>query len=176
VMLGYLVSPVQNPDYAILKLINTYLGNGLSSRLFVELREKRGLAYEVSAFYPTRLDTSQFVVYMGTAPENTAIAMSGLRTEVERLCTTQLTPDELQASQNKLLGQYALGKQTNGQLSQVFGWYETIQLGIEFDTRFQEEVKAVTPEMIQQVASKYFLEPYISLVGPAAVVEPLKTI
>ncbi|AFZ15008.1 processing peptidase [Crinalium epipsammum PCC 9333] len=175
VMLGYLVPPVQNPDYATLKLINTYLGNGLSSRLFVELREKRGLAYEVSAFYPTRLDTSQFVVYMGTAPENTAIAMSGLRTEVERLCSTQLTPDELQASQNKLLGQYALGKQTNGQLSQVFGWYETIKLGIEFDTRFQEEVKAVTPEMIQQVASKYFIEPYISLVGPAAVVEPLKS-
>ncbi|HEY9693094.1 MAG TPA: pitrilysin family protein [Oculatellaceae cyanobacterium] len=174
VMLGYLVSPVQNPDYATLKLINTYLGNGLSSRLFVELREKRGLAYEVSAFYPTRLETSQFVVYMGTAPENTAIALEGLRTEVERMSTTQLTPDELQASQNKLLGQYALGKQTNGQLSQVFGWYETIKLGIEFDTRFQEEVKAVTPEMIQEVAGKYFLEPYISLVGPAAVVEPLK--
>ena len=67
-----------------------------------------------------------------------------------------------------------MGKQTNGQLSQVFGWYETIGLGIEFDSRFQEEVKAVTPEMIQQVASKYFIEPYISLVGPAVVVEALK--
>ena len=75
IMLGYLTPSVRKEaDYTVLKLLNTYLGNGLSSRLFVELREKRGLAYDVSAFYPTRLDTSQFVAYMGTAPENTAIA------------------------------------------------------------------------------------------------------
>ncbi|MBD2086579.1 MULTISPECIES: pitrilysin family protein [unclassified Coleofasciculus] len=167
VMLGYVAPSVQETDYACLKLLNTYLGNGLSSRLFVELREKRGLAYDVSAFYPTRLETSQFVVYMGTAPENTAIAYEGLRTEVERLCTTQLSDRELQAAKNKLLGQYALGKQTNAQLAQVFGWYEILGLGIEFDTEFQEKVTSVTPEFIQKVASRYFTEPYVSLVGPA---------
>ncbi len=167
VMLGYVAPSVQEPDYACLKLLNTYLGNGLSSRLFVELREKRGLAYDVSAFYPTRLETSQFVVYMGTAPENTAIAYEGLRTEVERLCTTQLSDRELQAAKNKLLGQYALGKQTNAQLAQVFGWYEILGLGIEFDTDFQEKVTSITPEFIQKVASRYFTEPYVSLVGPA---------
>lgn len=166
VMLGYLSPSVREEDYAALKLLNTYLGNGLSSRLFVELREKRGLAYEVSAFYPTRLDTSQFVVYMGTAPENTAIALEGLAYEVERLCHERLTAEELQVSKNKLLGQYALGKQTNSQLAQVFGWYETLGLGIEFDRRFQIEIEAVTPEMTQQVANRYFIEPYISLVGP----------
>lgn len=168
VMLGYLTPSVQEADYGALKLLNTYLGNGLSSRLFVELREKRGLAYDVSAFYPTRLDTSQFVVYMGTAPENTAIAMAGLHTEVERLCTTILSDDELQAAKNKLLGQYALGKQTNAQLAQVYGWYETIGLGIEFDTQFQQDVADVTPEMAQSVARRYFIEPYVSLVGPEA--------
>ena len=166
VMLGYLASSVQEPDYAALKLLNTYLGNGLSSRLFVELREKRGLAYEVSAFYPTRLDASQFVVYMGTAPENTAIAIAGLRSEVERLCNTELSVEELQASKNKLLGQYALGKQTNAQLAQVFGWYEILGLGIEFDTRFQDDVSNVTSEVAQQTACRHFLQPYISLVGP----------
>ncbi|GAC1460744.1 MAG: pitrilysin family protein [Chamaesiphon sp.] len=170
IMLGYLASSVQSADYATLKLLNTYLGNGLSSRLFVEMREKRGLAYEISAFYPTRLDASQFLVYMGTAPENTAIAIEGLRTEIERLRFTSLTADELQASKNKLLGQYALGKQTNAQLAQVFGWYETLGLGIEFDARFQEDVLSVTSEMGQQVACRYFTEPYVSLVGPEKVV------
>lgn len=168
IMLGYLTPAVQEVDYAALKLLNTYLGNGLSSRLFVELREKRGLAYDVSAFYPTRLDTSQFVVYMGTAPENTTIAFEGLRAEVERLCTTILNDDELQAAKNKLLGQYALGKQTNAQLAQVYGWYETIGLGIEFDNQFQHDVANVTPEMAQEVARRYFIEPYVSLVGPDA--------
>ena len=178
VMLGYLAPSVNadaldRSDYIALKLLNTYLGNGLSSRLFVELREKRGLAYEVSAFYPTRLDASQFVVYMGTAPENTAIALDGLQTEVDRLRSTRLTPEELQSSQNKMLGQYARGKQTNSQLAQIFGWYETIGLGVEFDTRFQQEVAAVTSEAAQEAANRCFVEPYISVLGPAAAIDLL---
>jgi zinc protease len=173
VMLGYLAASVQSPDHLVLKLLNTYLGNGLSSRLFVELREKRGLAYEVSAFYPTRLDTSHFVVYMGTAAENAAIALDGLQHEVERLHTTLLTSEELQSTKNKLLGQYALGKQTNSQIAHIFGWYETLQLGIDFDQRFQQEVAAITAEEIQQAACRYLNQPYGSLVGPAAAVAPL---
>jgi zinc protease len=176
VMLGYLTPAVQSADYMVLKLLNTYLGNGLSSRLFVELREKQGLAYEVSAFYPTRLDTSQFVVYMGTAPDNAAIALEGLQREVDRLCHVLLTPEELQAAKNKLLGQYALGKQTNAQLAQVFGWYETLALGIEFDQTFQQSIATITAEEAQQVAQRYFGEPYVSLVGPAIAIEPLTAV
>lgn len=190
VMLGYLTPSVRgtlasgglgsteiplesvNIEYAALKLLNTYLGNGLSSRLFVELREKRGLAYEVSALYPTRLDASQFVVYLGTAPENTATAIESLQMEVERLCTELLTTEELQSAKNKLLGQYALGKQTNAQLAQVFGWYETLGLGITFDSRFTEAIAAVSVREAQQAANRYFTQPYVSLVGPAAAVTP----
>lgn len=167
VMLGYLASEVESPDYAALKLLNTYLGNGLSSRLFVELREKRGLAYDVSAFYPTRLDPSQFVVYMGTAPENTAIACEGLYREVDRLQAAPLPEDEWQIARNKLLGQYALGKQSNAQVAQLYGWYETLDLGIGFDRQFQERVAAVSATDAWQVARRHFSgEPYISLVGP----------
>jgi zinc protease len=158
-------------DYAALKLLNSYLGNGLSSRLFVELREKRGLAYEVSAFYPTRLDPAQFVVYMGTAPENTDIALEGLQMEVDRLKEHSLDSEELQAAKNKVLGQYALGKQTNAQIAQIFGWYETLRLGIEFDLHFQEQIAAVTAELAQNVALQYLVEPYVSVVGPAAAVK-----
>lgn len=170
VMLGYLAAAVKSEDYPVLKLLSTYLGNGLSSRLFVELREKRGLAYDVSAFYPTRLDPAQFVTYLGTAPPNTAIALEGLRKEAERLSQSPLTPEELQTAKNKLLGQYALGKQTNSEIAQLFGWYEALGLGIEFDRQFQAAVAQVTPETAQRVARSYLLSPYISLVGPAAAV------
>lgn len=173
ILLGYLTAPVHHRDYMALKLLNTYLGNGLSSRLFVELREKRGLAYDVSALYPTRLDASQFVVYIGTAPENTTTALEGLRTEVERLVAIPLTEEELQAAKNKLLGQYALGKQTNAQIAHIFGWYETLGLGMEFDLTFQHQVNEVTPEMAQMVAHRYFIEPYLSVVGPEAQVSHL---
>jgi predicted Zn-dependent peptidase len=166
IMLGYLTASIQEADYPTLKLINTYLGNGLSSRLFVELREKQGLAYDVSAFYPTRLEPSHFVTYIGTAPENVEVALQGLHQEVQRLCEVKLTAEELQASKNKLLGQYALAKQSNGQLAQLFGWYETLNQGIEFDDIFQASVAALNSEQLQAVAQKYLaIEPYLSLVG-----------
>lgn len=165
IMVGHLTSSVHSPDYLVLKLLNTYLGNGLSSRLFVELREKRGLAYEVSAFYPTRIDQSQFVVYIGTAPSNTETALAGLQQEVRRLADVRLDEEELQAAKNKLLGQYALGKQTNAQIAHTFGWYEMLGLGLEFDETFQTGIAAITPEIAQATAQQYFQQPYVSIVG-----------
>ncbi len=166
VMLGYLSPPVHDPDYATMKLINTYLGNGLSSRLFVELREKQGLAYDVSAFYPTRLDLSSFVVYIGTAPDNTAIALAGLRSEIQRLVEQPLSEEEIETAKNKILGQYALGKQTNSQIAQVYGWYETIGVGIDFDQKFIRDTSLVTVEDVLAAANSYLREPYLSMVGP----------
>ncbi|NJL47666.1 MAG: insulinase family protein [Leptolyngbyaceae cyanobacterium SM2_5_2] len=173
IMVGYPAAAVEHPAYAALKLLNTYLGSGLSSRLFVELREKRGLAYDVSAFYPTRLGLSQFVAYMGTAPDNAATALDGLRFEVERLKDTVLTEDELQAAKNKLLGQYALGKQTNAQIAQLLGWYEILGLGVEFDQQFPDRVNAVTAGEAEAVAQEFFHDPCISLLGPEAAIAPL---
>ena len=104
---------------------------------------------------------------MGTAPENTPIALEGLHQEITRLCETLLTPEELQAAKNKLLGQYALGKQTNAEIAQILGWYETIEVGLDFDSQFQEAIAQVTPEQALEIAKYYFKgEPYISLVGP----------
>ena len=166
IMLGYLTVGVDHIDYPVLKLLSTYLGNGLSSRLFVELREKKGLAYDVSAFFPTRLQPSHFVTYIGTAPHNTNIALEGLQQETERLCEIELTPEELQIAKNKLLGQYALGKQTNAEVAHLYGWYETLGLGIEFDQKFPDIINNISSEMVQRVAKDYLLSPYVSILKP----------
>lgn len=166
IMLGYLGPSVNNPEYAALKLLSSYLGNGLSSRLFVELREKQGLAYDVSAIYSTRLFPAAFIVYIGTAPENTKIAFQGLRHEVELLCNTELSATELQTAKNKIIGQYALGKQTNGHIAQIYGWYEILGLGIEFDQQFPELINNVTATEAITSARKYLQTPYLSIVGP----------
>ena len=110
-------------------------------------------------------------MYMGTAPDNTAIAVEGLKTEAERLCQQTLVDYELTAAKNKLLGQYALGKQTNGEIAHLFGWYETLGLGLPFDSDFQERVSQVTAADAQRVAQKYLQSPYLSLVGPENKVE-----
>ncbi len=165
IILGYLTGTVADDDFFALKLLSTYLGNGLSSRLFVELREKQGLAYDVSAFFPTRLNQSQFVTYIGTAPKNTAIALKGLHKEAKRLVDAPLSEAELQIAKNKLLGQYALGKQTNAELAQIFGWYESIGLGVGFDQEFKTHIERITPEETYAAAQRHFKNPYISVVG-----------
>ena len=170
VMLGYMGPSVNTPEYAALKVISSYLGNGLSSRLFVELREKRGLAYEVSAIYSTRLFPASFIVYMGTASENTNVAIQGLHQEVKLLGDCELSPEVIQTAKNKILGQYALGRQTNGQIAQLYGWYETLGLGIEFSDRFPQLIAQVTPQDVLATACKYLQAPYLSLVGPEEII------
>jgi predicted Zn-dependent peptidase len=165
IMLGYLGASVHSADYAALKLLCTYLGNGLSSRLFIELREKLGLAYDVSALFPTRQFSSSFVVYIGTAPENTITALEGLRREVDLLSSGELEESALQTAKNKILGQYALGKQTNGQIAQIYGWYEILGLGIKFDGKFQQNIAALTSSDTIKVAEKYLKEPFVSVIG-----------
>ncbi|EDX86832.1 Peptidase M16 inactive domain family [Synechococcus sp. PCC 7335] len=174
VILGHLAGSVNSLDYAALKIISTYLGNGLSSRLFVELREKKGLAYDVSAFYPTRLGTSQFIAYIGTAPENVPVALSELRSELARMTTTPLTAEELQVAKNKILGQYALGKQTNSQIAQTLGWYEVLGLGIGFDDYFQQQIAAVTIADVLVAAQRCLVNQVLSVLGPADAIESLR--
>ncbi len=167
VMLGHLTVAVSDPHYLPLRLMNTYLGSGLSSRLFVELREKRGLAYEVSSIFSTKIDRSIFAVYMGTTPENLQQAIDGLQGEIARLCAIQLSDEELTTTKSKLLGKYALAKQTSSQMAYIYGWYETLGLGWEFDRKFTTAIDDVTTTQVQEVAQQYFSSPYyLSVVGP----------
>ena len=127
----------------------------------------------MSAFFPTPLGLSQFVVYMGTAPQNTAAALAGLRGETEQLAGDALTPEALEGAKNKLLGQYALGKQTNAQLAQLYGWYEVLGLGVDFDQTFPEAVAAVTLEDAIAAAEATYQDPAVVLLGPEDAIAPV---
>jgi zinc protease len=166
VMLGHLSVAATDPDYFALRAIDSYLGSGLSSRLFVELREKRGLAYEVASVFSTKVDRSIFAVYMGTANEKVSMAINGLQGEMARLCVAKLSEEELADTKTKLLGKYALSKQTNGQLAYIYGWYESLGLGWDFDQTLSKSIDALTTDKIEEVAVKYFDQPYhLSVVG-----------
>jgi zinc protease len=166
VLLGYAACGIHHADYPALKVLNTYLGSGLSSRLFVELREKRGLAYEVSSFFPTYRQHAHFGAYIGTAPQNVPTAEEGLRRELEQIREIPLTDEALQAAKNKTLGQYALGKQTNSQIAQLLGWYEILGVGADHDEHYPDLIGQVTADDVQRVGQIYFTEPVVSLVGP----------
>ncbi len=174
IMVGYRVPGVTDPAYVPLKLLSTYLGNGMSSRLFVQLRERLGLAYDVSAFYPTRYHGSALVAYLGTAPDNGAIALKHLYAELQRLSQEPLPLSLLQSLRNKILGQYLLGKQTNEQLAHLLGWYQVLGLGSSFDQRFQDQVATVTADDLWAVAQQYLQTPVVSVLGSADMLETLE--
>ncbi|MGQ9838098.1 MAG: M16 family metallopeptidase [Cyanobacteriota bacterium] len=176
IMIGFRGAAAGTADYAALKLLCTYLGNGLSSRLFVELRERCGLAYEISTFYATRRDPAPFVIYMGTAPENTAIALERLQAEIHRLHEHPLTPEEMELAQRKLLGQYALSKQTNAQVAQLAGWYEILGLGMEYDQQYLSSVRHLSAEQLHQAVQTYLVTPVLALVGPDQALEPIELV
>jgi zinc protease len=166
VMLGHLSVAATDEDYFALRIIDSYLGSGLSSRLFVELREKRGLAYEVASVFSTKVDRSIFAVYMGTANDKVTMAINGLQAELARLCVARLSEEELADTKTKLLGKYALTKQTNGQLAYIYGWYESLGLGWDFDQKLNRSITSLTTAQLEDVAVKYFDRPYyLSVVG-----------
>ncbi|MEN9229522.1 MAG: pitrilysin family protein [Thermostichus sp. DG02_5_bins_236] len=175
-MIGFRGAAAGTSDYAALKLLCTYLGNGLSSRLFVELRERCGLAYEVSAFYATRRDPAPFVTYMGTASDNTEMALDRLQAEIHRLHEHPLTSEEVELAQRKLLGQYALSKQTNAQVAQLAGWYEILGLGMEFDQQYLSLVRHLNAEQLHQAVQTYLVMPVLALVGPNQALERVELV
>jgi predicted Zn-dependent peptidase len=104
---------------------------------------------------------------MGTTPAQVPTAINGLQGEVSRLCIARLSSDELAISKKKLLGKYALGKQTSSQLAYIYGWYESLGMGWEFDRQFTAAIEDITAAQVEEVANKYFSNPYyLSVVGP----------
>ena len=166
IIIGFRAPSVYSTDWVALKLLAVHLGGGLSSRLFVQLREKQGLAYEVSASYSPRRYAGPFTAYIGTAPDTAEQALAGLQQEITRLLDKPLTEDELQLAKGKILGQYALSKQTNGQLAQLLGWYESLELGIECDRLYPELIQNLDAFELQQVAERHLCIPTVSVAGP----------
>lgn len=165
---GWLAPSIDNTkDYVPMKVLNSLLGSGMSSRLFVDLREKQGLAYVVSSAYPSLGDKGNFFMFIGTEPKNQAKVLEDFGKEIARLKTELVSTQELQAAKDKLRGSFALAHETNNSQAYYLGFYETVGVGYGFDQTYPGLIEKVTPEDILRVAQTYFSQPYItSIVAP----------
>ncbi len=168
IFLGWPVGNIiDNKEFATFKLIQSYLANGLSSRLHILFREEKGLAYRVGSSYSPKMDRGHFVFYIGTAPDNIELVKSRFLKEVERLKTTPLSKEELENTKSKLIGNYALSQETNQSKAHLLGVFELFDKDFGFIYDFPELVKEVTPEDIIEITNKYFNSPYvISITAP----------
>ena len=166
ILMGYLAPSLAGEDYAAVKVLTTLLGGGMAGRLFVELRDKQGLAYSLGALYPSRAETSFLVIHMGTAPENLTRAEEGLRREVARIREERVTPNEVKRAKAYLLGSLAMDRRTNARQAWYLAFFELAGVGHEFLDRYAAAVEAVTAEDIQRVAGRYLADPTVAVLKP----------
>ena len=162
ILLGWQTNGVLNEkDYATLQVIDSLLGSGMSSRLFKDLREQEGLAYQLGSGYSPNVLRGSFLLYIGTNPQTLDKAKSGLFAEITRLKTEYVGDKELQDAKEKLLGNYVIGLETNLDKASNIGWYEASTKGYEFKDKYEKLINSVTDSDIIEIANKYFTDDYI---------------
>ncbi len=149
-------------DYPALILLNIILGaSGLSSRLFLELRDKKGLAYVVGSSYEPFLLGGAFSISIATEPKNINVSLEGFDEELEKIKTIEVSEEELANAKTNLLGKLAFSFETNSQQSCNYAQYGILGLGFDFYEKTKERIKTVTAEQIKKCAQKYFNDKFV---------------
>jgi zinc protease len=166
VLVGVLAPPIVHADYAPVRVLAMVLGGGMSSRLFTELRDRRGLAYSVGVLATARTGPALFAPYLGTAPGNAEAALAGMLAEVERIRAEAIGEQELARARAYLLGTLAMDRRTSGRLAWHLAFYELIGAGWDWPQRFAGAVESVTAAEVTRVARHYLVHPTVVVLRP----------
>ncbi|MEV6398603.1 pitrilysin family protein [Streptomyces sp. NPDC051907] len=150
-----------------LGVLNTALGGGMSSRLFQEVREKRGLAYSVYSYTSGFADTGLFGVYAGCRPSQVHDVLKICRTELDRVAADGLSDEEIGRAVGQLSGSTVLGLEDTGALMNRIGKSELCwgtQMSVD---DMLARIAAVTPDEVREVAREVLGQrPSLSVIGP----------
>lgn len=153
---GWLVPTYTSEEYPAFLVLNTILGaSGLSSRLFCELRDKKGLAYTVRSSYDTYSVCADFNIYIGTEPKNIQTSLDGFMEEIQKIKDVLVEEDELSNAKNNYIGKLQFITETNAQQANFLAYRAMCGLGFKAKEELIKKVKSVTSEQIQNVAGKY---------------------
>lgn len=157
-----------HPDRFATDLISVVLGEGMSSRLFIELREKRALCYDVHSFSSHYLDAGSFAVYAGVDPSKSVEAAQALLAELARLRDEGVTDEELQKAKDLSKGRLLLRMEDTRNVSGWLGGQEMLVGEIKTPDEIIALVDAVTMDDIRRVAREILVGPKLSvaIVGP----------
>ncbi|MFZ5917331.1 MAG: M16 family metallopeptidase [Chloroflexota bacterium] len=160
--------PVGHPDRFALRLLNVVLGEGMSSRLFQQVRERLGLAYSVESFFETLLDAGLVGMYAGVSPEHAVKTVRVLLDEWDRLRQEWVPQEELHRAREFLQGRMLLALEDSFSYASWWGGQETANQPLESPEQVVAQLNAVTPQTIQTLAQNLFREERLSLavVGP----------
>ena len=158
ILKGWLVGSADSEDFPAISLLNIILGaSGLSSRLFLELRDKKGLAYVVRSAY----DVARLSANFATEPKNIETSLKGFEEEIEKIKTNLVSDEELENAKNNIFGKWAFISETNSQQANWLAHYGIMGFGFDFHKKAVDKIKAVTPQDIMDCANKYFNDKYV---------------
>ena len=167
ILLGFQGPTLKDDDHYAVEVLNTIL-SGMGGRLFLELRDKKSLAYTVTSFYTPGLEPGFLGVYIGTAPQKEKEAIDGMKEQLELLLKEGVTDEELARAQTYLVGSFEIGLQQNSAQAAKITFDELYGIGWEEYNSYPEKIYAVTKEDVLNAARKYInLDKYtIAIVKP----------
>ena len=152
--LGMPALPRDDPDRYVLQVLNSVLGRGMSSRLFKEVRERRGLAYSVSSSVSRHKDTGAFTVTAGVSPEKLDETVTVIRDELTKLVQEKVPEGEMTKARDYTVGSFRLSLETPMALAQRAG-EQLITTGmIEPIDTVAERIEAVSADDVLRVARR----------------------
>ncbi len=156
-----------HPDRFPMSVLDGVLGGGMSSRLFQEIRERRGLAYAVYSFSMLFQDTGQFAVYAGTRPDNALEVIRLIQIEMEKVAENGVMPEELDRVRQAAKGQLVLGMESTRMRMTRLGKNEVTGGEILSADEIMERFDAVTMDDLRRVSSEALSrEKVLAVIGP----------
>jgi predicted Zn-dependent peptidase len=150
-----------------LGVLNAALGGGMSSRLFQEVREKRGLAYSVYSFASQHADTGLWGIYVGCLPAKADDVLSICTAEVAKVVESGLTDAELERGKGQVRGGIVLGLEDPSSRMSRLGKSELVYPGLEPVDDVLAAIDAVTHDDIRAIAAEVLTRPKVlAVVGP----------
>jgi predicted Zn-dependent peptidase len=152
-----------DPDRYALRVANAILGDGMSSRLFLEVREKRGLAYDVHSYASAFHDTGNVVVSAGVEPEQIQPAMQAILQEVDRMRQAPPPDAELRKVKEYLKGRTVLSLEDSASVAQWYASQELLTPELLTPDEALERIEAVTADDVLRVSQRIFTQSWLNL-------------
>jgi zinc protease len=145
-----------NPDYYAISVFNEAFGGGFSSRLFNDIRTKRGLAYGVGGGIGTNFGhPGEIQIAMGTKSQSTVEAIQAIREDIDDLATHPITDDEIKQAKDAILNAFVFRLDSPDKILGERMVYEYYGYPPDWLDKYQAEIKKVTAADVNRVAAKY---------------------
>ena len=156
IVLGHIGIERENPDYYAAYVMNYILGGGgFTSRLMDNIRDNKGLAYDVHSYFAPMKHSGYFNVGVQTKNESAKVAIEEVLKEMERIRSVSVTDKELEDAKAYLTGSFPLKLDTNKKIAGMLTAIEFFNLGLDYPDRYPKMINSLTKDDILKVARRY---------------------